>query len=141
MLLAHYLRQLAQRWSIRGGKRCRADRVPARIRSRVRPRLEVLEDRLTPSGYSVTDVGSPPNGFNIMSSVPSNVNNSGQFADIGYNAQYQYHVLLYSKGQWTDLGQPNSDFNETSLYINNSGQIAASSLVNNQEHPFLYSNG
>src|SRR5579885_3533810 len=54
MPLSQWLQQLAQRW-------CAHDRIhrrPARrnlagIRRTVRPRVEVLEDRLTPSGNSV----------------------------------------------------------------------------------------
>ncbi len=50
MLLPRWLHQLAQRWSLRSGKRRRrAGRVSARMPRRVRPRLEGLEDRLTPS--------------------------------------------------------------------------------------------
>src|SRR5579875_2868448 len=50
MLLPHWLQQLAQRWSIRGGnRRRRSGRNPSPARRRARPRLEVLEDRLTPS--------------------------------------------------------------------------------------------
>ncbi len=51
MLLPRWLHQLAQRWSLRNGKRRRrAGWVSAPKRRRVRLLLEALEDRVTPSG-------------------------------------------------------------------------------------------
>src|SRR5262245_22929609 len=49
MFLSHWLRQFAQRWSLRGTRRRRARRVPTLTRRPIRLRLEVLEERLTPS--------------------------------------------------------------------------------------------
>src|SRR5579884_864527 len=49
MFLPRWLQQFAQRWTPRD-KRRRANRVSTPMRRRVRPRLEILEDRLTPSG-------------------------------------------------------------------------------------------
>ena len=49
MFFSPWLRQLQRRWSPRRVIR------PATHRRRVRPCLEVLEERLTPSTYTVTD--------------------------------------------------------------------------------------
>src|SRR5690242_7828959 len=59
MFSSSWLHQLAQRWFPRNGKRRRrAGRVLAPRHRRVRPRLEVLEERLTPSTDVLTFSGA-----------------------------------------------------------------------------------
>jgi probable HAF family extracellular repeat protein len=109
------------------------------------PRLEALEDRLTPSGYSLTDLGGPPSGF-ISISV-TGINNSGQIVADASTTTNIDHAFLYSNGQWTDLGVPSGFTNSQATGINDFGQIVGDAYNTNSagiivaDHVVLYSNG
>ena len=114
----------------------------------VQPRLETLEDRLAPAGYSPTDLGAPAalgfNGFGI--------NNSGQILGSGFvnpsgSDPANLQTFLYnlsSNGPWQLLMNVPSGYNVTYPQgINDSGQI----LINAENtqtkvfEVFLYNNG
>ncbi len=60
MYLPHWLWQLSQRWAPRGSNRhSRSCRVPTPNRRRVRPRIEVLEERLTPASNYLAFAAAP----------------------------------------------------------------------------------
>ncbi len=70
MFLPRWLQQFAQRWTPRDQRRRRANRVSTPMRRRVRPRLEILEDRLTPSG-DVLVVGATSSSPTFTTNQPS----------------------------------------------------------------------
>jgi probable HAF family extracellular repeat protein len=95
--------------------------------------LEVLEDRLTPSGYSVTDLGVPSGYSSFQADA---INASGQIVGQATAANGSTETFRYYNGQWTDLGVPGGSNNGSPIAINNSGQILATAFPN--QHAFLY---
>lgn len=94
MLLSQCLRQLANRWSPRGAKRRRrAGRVSAPTLRRVRPTLELLENRLSPAVYNYDVVAQTGYGVNQPNGTPAqgtltnlaqaSINDSGNVAFLG----------------------------------------------------------
>ncbi len=104
------------------------------------PRLETLEDRLAPAGYSPTDLGMAGD----IPLGPEVLNNSGQIATAAFSISSNgYKVFLYNNGQWNNLNAPSGYDLPTPKDINDSGQIL-SSAENTQtkiSQAFLYSNG
>jgi len=124
--------------------------------------LEVLEDRLAPAAYSLTDLGTLGGANGILGSdtgfdslvqnffggqdTPASskvINSSGQIVGGSITAGDFVHGFRYDNGQMTDLGNlPSTDPESIAAGINDSGQIVGRS--NDQAGDpvaFLYSNG
>jgi probable HAF family extracellular repeat protein len=73
---------------------------------------------------------------------PLDINNSGQIVGDVSDAQSKTHAILYSNGQFTDIGGFGGNFS-IAVAINESGQIVGSSNFpgNGAGHAFRYSNG
>ena len=124
--------------------------------------LELLEDRLAPAAYSLTDLGSlggahtvgSDTGFdafvqNFWNGAPSSsevINRSGQIvggAWTGGTPEF-VHGFLYDNGQMTDLGNLPSTTDPESIAagINDSGQVVGESFdESGNPLAFLYGNG
>src|SRR5262249_53940828 len=112
-------------------------------RPRFQPKLEVLEDRLAPAGYAVTDLGTP-SGYSSFQAEA--INASGQVVGQTTAANGSVETFLYNHGQWTDLGVPGGYQDASPIAINNSGQVLATATPPNNTgiwitHALLYSNG
>ncbi len=102
--------------------------------------LEALEDRLVPTGYSLTDLGTwqvPVPGHTLAFGSDEVINDAGQV--ILNNSKGQ--AFLYSNGQLTNLGSLPGDNNTLAYGINNSGQVVGQSSNTSSLHAFLYSKG
>jgi probable HAF family extracellular repeat protein len=94
------------------------------LRPRSQPQLEVLEDRLAPAGFAVTDLGVP-GGYSSFHADA--INASGQIVGQATAASGAVETFLYNHGQWTDLGMPSGNEFASPIAINNSGQVLAGS--------------
>ncbi len=75
MHLSQWLRRFSLRWLLRGrNSRRRAGRVPARARRRVWPCLEVLESRVVPSTFMVTNTADSGPGTLRQAILDANAN-------------------------------------------------------------------
>jgi probable HAF family extracellular repeat protein len=106
-------------------------------RRRVKPMLELLEDRLVLSA-TITDLGVLP-GY--VASEATGINSSGQVVGVSTTNSSSGHAFLYSSGQLTDLGPAVvvPVFGE-GLGINNTGQVVGGSSFTSGGQAFLYSN-
>jgi probable HAF family extracellular repeat protein len=99
--------------------------------------LEALEDRLTPAGYSPTDLGAPDGFGNV---TPNALNNAGQVVGLASKSgSLEVDVFLYSNGQWTDLGSTAGFFSFNPLAINGPGQILAVATTKSGQATTTYS--
>lgn len=160
----HWLLQLAKRWFSQHGRARNAGirHVSAAARRWIKPRLEVLEDRLAPAAYSLTDLGSLGGALSdgsatgldgsvgdFWNGAPSSsevINNSGQIvggAVMGGTSEF-VHGFLYDNGHMTDLGNLPSTTDPESIAtgINDSGQVVGESFdESGAPLAFLYGNG
>lgn len=118
----------------------RVRRVP---RLCFRPKLETLEDRLAPAGYSLTDLGTP-SGFSEV--VPYALSNNGQVVALAFTSgSLKEDLVVFGDGKWTDLGPITGFTTFVPIAINDSRQILvdASGTVNHVHVTLtlLYSNG
>jgi probable HAF family extracellular repeat protein len=69
------------------------------------------------------------------------INNSGQIAGAYSTADLANHAILYSDGNIKELGSLNGTNNSSAICINNNGQVAGLSRINDNHdiHAFLYS--
>lgn len=97
-----------------------AQRIRRTARPGFQPKLEILEDRLAPANYSLTDLGIP-GGFSTV--VPFAINNAGEIVAVASSPDLTLgEVELYSNGQWTQLAQiPANGF--FPVAINKNGEI------------------
>jgi hypothetical protein len=104
---------LCRKWFSRHPRYSRRRR-PAPERCRLR--LEALEDRCVPSGYTFTTFDVPGSTFTIAGGV----NASGQV--VGAYGNGGTHGFLRSGGSYTTLDVPGSTFTNA-FGINDSGQV------------------
>ena len=113
--------------------------------SSFKPRLEALDDRLCPSSYSVTDLGTLGGTY----STAADINNASQVQVVGYAntaADAAQHAFLWQSGKMIDLGTLGGT-NSNASALNNSGQVVGAAdtgaIVNgyNVYHAFLWQSG
>lgn len=78
----------------------------------------------------------------LWQGAPTGINNSGEVVGRSYTGAVNYHTLVYSNGQVTDLGTFGG-LASGATAVNDSGQIVGQIILpgtNNQEQ-YLYSNG
>lgn len=97
-----------------------AQRIRHAACSGFQPKLEILEDRLAPANYSLTDLGIPGGFSNV---TPYAINNAGEIVAVASSPDLTLgEVELYSNGQWTQLAQiPANGF--FPVAINKNGEI------------------
>src|SRR5207247_7755946 len=92
---------------------------PLRRCSPVQLRLEPLEHRCLPSGYTAADLGTLGGSF----SEEFAINSSAQVVGGSYTAGGNLHAYLYSGGRMTDLGTLGGG-QSNAFAINNRGDVA-----------------
>jgi probable HAF family extracellular repeat protein len=101
-----------------------------------RPRLELLEDRCTPSTYSVTDLGTLGGRYGYA----ADINASGQVAS-AVLANGEGHAVLWQNGVAIDLGTLGGTDSQATG-INDAGQVVGrAALANEEVHAVLWQNG
>jgi probable HAF family extracellular repeat protein len=128
-------------WDVGRERRTRGDRVRARRRRPARaPRLEFLEERIVPSGYSVINMGL----LGGTAGVVFDINSHGAVVGGSTTANNgPAHAFLFSHGKMSDLGTLGGADSQ-STGINDAGEVVGASMTSpnsQQSDLFLYRDG
>jgi hypothetical protein len=120
------------------GNRFAAKRLPRTPRPCFQPKLEALEDRITPTGYFLTNLGAPGSLSPLYFAA---INNAGQVATTIPEFTSVSHAVLYSDSHWADLGTPSGVGSSVAFTINDAGQILVQVSIQGVEGLFIYDHG
>lgn len=108
-------------------------KLPRRRPSSARLRWESLENRWTPSSYSIIDLGT----LGGLHSHANGMNETAQVVGWAEVTSGRQHAFVWNKGMMTDLGTLGGT-NSNANAINDAGQvIGESSTANETPHAFL----
>lgn len=114
-----------------------------RRRSTTRLSVQQLEDRCTPSVYTLTDLGTL-GGVGVAEA--NDINEDGQVVGYAVTASLQYHAFLWDNGVMTDLGTFPTGSSSKAFGLNNNGSVVGyafdgSAAGGATNHAFLWEDG